>query len=143
MEREEGWSTSWNNNIKQPAWRWSTLFIISQYRLEQQHQAASLVVVDPLHISQHRLEQQHQAASLVVVDPLHISQHRLEQQHQAASLEVVEHNNNREEVSFLLSLNNTKQETMRRLGFARGGLGGVYNSARRSQRMLEEKELQK
>ena len=121
MEREEGWSTSWNNNIKQPAWRWSTLFIISQYRLEQQHQAASLVVVDPLHISQHRLEQQHQAASL----------------------EVVEHNNNREEVSFLLSLNNTKQETMRRLGFARGGLGGVYNSARRSQRMLEEKELQK
>ena len=36
------------------------------------------------------------------------------------------HNNIREEVSFLLAFfNNTKQETMRQLGFARGGLGGV------------------
>ena len=33
------------NNIKQPAWRWPPLFIISQYRLEQQQQADSLVVV--------------------------------------------------------------------------------------------------
>ena len=35
------------------------------------------------------------------------------------------HNNIREEVSFLLAFNKTKQETMRQLGFARGGLGGV------------------
>ena len=36
------------------------------------------------------------------------------------------HNKIREEVSFLLAFfNNTKQQTMRQLCFARGGLGGV------------------